>query len=184
MVLYIDHYDSFSSTIVDYITYLGYQVSMVKTDEQINNIEQYSHIIIGPGPGHPDELKNIYPIIEYCQQNNLPLLGICLGHQLIAQYYGAKIIKAKQIYHGKLSEIKQLQSSALYKDHPLKFAVTRYHSLIVNDIKEPLITLASTDSDEIMSFAHQNANIFGVQYHPEAYLTEYGLLTLKNFLAL
>ncbi|ABO46705.1 anthranilate synthase component II [Francisella tularensis] len=184
MVLYIDHYDSFSSTIVDYITYLGYQVSMLKTDEQIDNIDQYSHIIIGPGPGHPDELKNIYPIIEYCQQKKLPLLGICLGHQLIAQYYGAKIIKAKQIYHGKLSEIKQLQSSALYKDHPVKFAVTRYHSLIVNDIKEPLITLAATDNHEIMAFAHQNAKIFGVQYHPEAYLTEYGLATLKNFLSI
>ncbi|MDE5005269.1 aminodeoxychorismate/anthranilate synthase component II, partial [Francisella tularensis subsp. holarctica] len=76
--------------------------------------DQYSHIIIGPGPGHPDELKNIDPIIEYCQQKKLPLLGICLGHQLSAQYYGAKIIKAKQLYHGKLSEIKQLQSSALY----------------------------------------------------------------------
>mgnify|MGYP005667331105 CR=1 FL=1 len=184
MVLYIDHYDSFSNTIVDYITYLGYQVSIVKTDEQINNIEQYSHIIIGPGPGHPDELKNIYSVIEYCQQNNLPLLGICLGHQLIAQYYGTKIIKAKQIYHGKLSEIKQIESSVLYKDHPVKFTVTRYHSLIVNDIKEPLITLASTDNGEIMAFAHQKANIFGVQYHPEAYLTEYGLLTLKNFLAI
>lgn len=71
MVLYIDHYDSFSSTIVDYITYLGYQVSMLKTDEQIDNIDQYSHIIIGPGPGHPDELKNIYPIIEYCQQKKI-----------------------------------------------------------------------------------------------------------------
>ncbi|ORU23812.1 anthranilate synthase component II, partial [Francisella tularensis subsp. holarctica] len=151
---------------------------------QIDNIDQYSHIIIGPGPGHPDELKNIYPIIEYCQQKKLPLLGICLGHQLIAQYYGAKIIKAKQIYHGKLSEIKQLQSSALYKDHPVKFAVTRYHSLIVNDIKELLITLAATDNHEIMAFAHQNAKIFGVQYHPEAYLTEYGLATLKNFLSI
>ncbi|OEZ33211.1 glutamine amidotransferase [Francisella endosymbiont of Amblyomma maculatum] len=184
MVLYIDHYDSFSNTIVDYITYLGYQASVVKTDAQIKNIEQYNHIIIGPGPGHPDKLKDIYLIIEYCQQNNLPLLGICLGHQLIAQYFGSKVIKAKQIYHGKLSEIKQLHSSILYKDQPAKFTVTRYHSLIVDDIREPLITLASTNDDEIMAFAHQSAKIFGVQYHPEAYLTEYGLATLKNFLSL
>ncbi|APC91583.1 MULTISPECIES: anthranilate synthase component II [Francisella] len=184
MVLYIDHYDSFSNTIVDYITYLGYQVSVIKTDQQIKNIEQFQHIIIGPGPGHPDELKDKYPIIEYCQQNNLPLLGICLGHQLIAQYYGSKIIKAKQIYHGKLCQIKQLQLSILYKNHPLKFAVTRYHSLIVDEIKDPLVTLALTSDNEIMAFAHQSAKIFGVQYHPEAYLTEYGLATLKNFLNL
>lgn len=110
---------------------------------------------------HPMSLKISIQLLNTVSKKKLPLLGICLGHQLIAQYYGAKIIKAKQIYHGKLSEIKQLQSSALYKDHPVKFAVTRYHSLIVNDIKEPLITLAATDNHEIMAFAHQNAKIFG-----------------------
>ncbi|MED7818870.1 MULTISPECIES: anthranilate synthase component II [unclassified Francisella] len=182
MVLYIDHYDSFTNIIVDYMTYLGYEVCVKKTDQEIDDITKYSHIVIGPGPGHPNELKDKYSIIEYCEQNNIPLLGICLGHQLIAQYYGSNIIKAKQIYHGKTSRVFQIEESKLYKNVPDSFNVTRYHSLIVDKIKNPLVTIATTEDKEIMAFKHKKAKIFGVQYHPEAYLTENGLETLKNFL--
>lgn len=182
MVLYIDHYDSFTNIIVDYITYLGHEVCIRKTDQEIDDITQYDHIIIGPGPGHPNELKNKYSIIEYCEQNNIPLLGICLGHQLIAQYYGSNIIKAKQIYHGKISKVYQIKKSKLYKNFPDSFDVTRYHSLIVDKISDPLVTIAVTEDKEVMAFEHKTAKIFAVQYHPEAYLTENGLVTLKNFL--
>ncbi|ASG68281.1 glutamine amidotransferase [Francisella halioticida] len=182
MVLYIDHYDSFTNIIVDYITYLGHKVCVKKTDQEIKSIEQYSHIIIGPGPGHPNELKDKYSIIKYCEQNNRPLLGICLGHQLIAQYYGSSIIRAKQIYHGKISKIRKLEESILYKNHTENFDVTRYHSLIVDGINDPLVTIAVANNNEIMAFEHKEVKIFGVQYHPEAYLTKYGLETLNNFL--
>ncbi|QIV94568.1 anthranilate synthase component II [Allofrancisella frigidaquae] len=184
MVLFIDHYDSFTNTIVDYITYLGHKVLVIKTDDDIPRLGSFSHIVIGPGPGHPNELKKQYQVIKYCEQNNTSLLGICLGHQLIAQYYGSKIIKAKQVYHGKNSVINQCNQSSLYFNHPESFEVTRYHSLIVDKIKEPLITTAITENNEIMAFQHESLKIFGVQYHPEAYLTEYGLSTLGNFLKL
>ena len=184
MVLYIDHYDSFTNIIVDYVTYLGFEVSIKKTDEKIANIEQYSHIIIGPGPGHPNELKDKYQIIKFCEENNKPLLGICLGHQLVAQYYGSKIIKSQQIYHGRNSVVTHTGSSALYKNIPKQFEVTRYHSLIIDEINLPLINIAMTKDSNIMAFQHQKLNIFGVQYHPEAYMTENGLDILRNFLTL
>jgi anthranilate synthase component 2 len=182
MVLYLDHYDSFTNTIVDYINYLNFEVDIKKTDQDIDNIEQYSHIIIGPGPGHPNELKKHYKIIEYCEQSDIPLLGICLGHQLIAQYYGANIIKAKNIFHGRNSTLIKLHDSNLYKSFSQNFEVTRYHSLIVDKLLYPLEVIAITDDNEIMAFQHQNKKIYGVQYHPEAYLTEKGLETLNNFL--
>ena len=184
MVLYIDHYDSFANTIVDYLTYLNVNVRIKKTDEDIEDIAQYTHIIIGPGPGHPNELLDKHPIISYCEQQDIPLLGICLGHQLIAQYYGSKIIKADGIFHGKNSRIIQVRNSKLYENHSSKFVVTRYHSLVVDQIVYPLETISITDNNEIMGFEHNSKNIFGVQYHPEAYLTDFGLEALKKFLAI
>ncbi|APC97821.1 anthranilate synthase component II [Francisella frigiditurris] len=183
MILYIDHYDSFTNTIVDYINYLGFSVDVKKTDDKILNLEKYSHIIIGPGPGHPNEVTNQYQVIKYCEEHNASLLGICLGHQLIAQYYGANIIKAKHIFHGRNSIINQTNDSYLYRNLPNSFEVTRYHSLIVDELISPLQITSKTNDNEIMSFEHETKKIYGVQYHPEAYLTEYGLEILKNFLA-
>ena len=181
MILYIDHYDSFTNTIVDYISYLGYEVIIKKTDDNFDDINQYSHIIIGPGPGHPDEVKHLYEVIKYCDNSNINLLGICLGHQLVAQYYGSNVAKAKTIFHGRNSII-ATKNSALFKGLPSEFEVTRYHSLIVYDVKPPLQITAKTSENEIMAFEHKIKNIFGLQYHPEAYLTNYGVETLNNFL--
>ena len=181
MVLYIDHYDSFTNTIVDYIRYLGFSVCVKKTDDQFDDFNQYSHIIIGPGPGHPNELKQLYYIIDFCENTNMPLLGICLGHQLIAQYYGSNIVKAKFIFHGRNSTI-TTNNSILFKGLFSEFEVTRYHSLIAESMKSPLLVTAKTSENEIMAFEHSKKNIFGMQYHPEAYLTEYGLDCLNNFL--
>ncbi|MGQ4002017.1 aminodeoxychorismate/anthranilate synthase component II [Francisellaceae bacterium CB299] len=182
MILYIDHYDSFTNTIVDYVSYLGFEVCVRKTDEQLNDLNKYSHIIIGPGPGHPSELKHLYSVINFCENNNKPLLGICLGHQLIAKYFGFNVIKSKAIFHGRNSLIFIENDCAIYKGLPKQFEVTRYHSLVVDSIKKPLVTIANTKEDEIMAFKHNKYNIFGVQYHPEAYLTEHGLEVLDNFL--
>ena len=143
---------------------------------------QSSHIIIGPGPGHPNELKHLYSIISFCENTNKPLLGICLGHQLIGQYYGCDIIKSKSIFHGRNSLILTGGDCILYRDLPKQFEVTRYHSLIVDKLKFPLLTTSKTTENEIMAFKHNKNNIFGIQYHPEAYLTEYGLEVLGKFL--
>ena len=182
MILYIDHYDSFTNTIVDYIRYLGFEVCIKKTDEHLDNLDQYTHIVIGPGPGHPNELRDLYFIINFCENFNKPLLGICLGHQLIGQYYGCNIIKSKPIFHGRNSLIFTDNNCVLYRGLPRQFEVTRYHSLVVGLTKEPHINVAKTQNNEIMAFKHNKNNIFGIQYHPEAYLTEYGLEVLGNFL--
>jgi len=184
MVLYIDHYDSFVNTIVDYINHLGFEVDVYKTDSLLPNFDKYTHIIIGPGPGHPNELINQYEIIKYCEKYSKPLLGICLGHQLIAQYYGSTIVKAKQILHGRNSKINNINNSILYKNLPNNFEVTRYHSLIIKNIVYPLQVTSLSMEQEIMSYKHQFKNIFGVQYHPEAYLTEYGIEIFRNFLTI
>lgn len=185
MILYIDHYDSFTNIIADYIKHLGFDLDIKKTDDKIHNLNQYTHVIIGPGPGHPNELTHVYMIIEHCEQHNIPLLGICLGHQLIAQYYGSNVVKASNIFHGKTSLIAQPDNSSnIYKDIPEYFKVTRYHSLVVDQIHKPLKTISLTLDNEIMAFEHESKSIYGVQYHPEAYLSEYGLQILNNFLTI
>ncbi|AXA33805.1 anthranilate synthase component II [Francisella adeliensis] len=182
MILYLDHYDSFANTIYSYISLLGYEVVLHKTDNIPANLSQFTHIIIGPGPGHPNEIKHLYKTIEYCELNNKPLLGICLGHQLIAQYFGSGVIKAKNIFHGKSSKVTRSLDTILLNNHPQEFDVIRYHSLIIDSIKKPLKISAITKANEIMAFEHSSENIFGLQYHPEAYLSEYGFETLNNFL--
>jgi anthranilate synthase component 2 len=184
MILYIDHYDSFTNTIADYINHLGFDLDIKKTDDKIHNLKQYTHVIIGPGPGHPNELIHIYDIIKHCEAQNIPLLGICLGHQLIAQYYGSNVIKANKIFHGKNSLIKQISSSIIYKNIPRSFEVTRYHSLVVDQIHKSLKILTTTIDNEIMAFQHETKQIFGIQYHPEAYLSQHGLKTINNFLSI
>ena len=187
MILFIDHYDSFSQTIVDYLRQLNTPVELKKTNDMtlLTNLESYSHIIIGPGPGHPREIiKLVSPVIAYCQESITPLLGICLGHQVIAYFYGANIIQAPFIFHGKESILfKCSENDTLLKDIPISFSVARYHSLIVGSLKNTnLKLLAKTVYNEIMCLKHESYPIFGIQYHPEAYLTEYGIKIFSNFL--
>ncbi len=173
MVILIDHYDSFANMIEDYISQLGYEVLIIKTDElSVSKIKHYqpSHIILGPGPGHP--------------QN--PLLSICLGHQVIAEYFGAKVIHASKIMHGKQSHITH-NDNLLFNKISHNLIVTRYHSLLVDPKRLPtcLEVIAECNENnelEIMGFAHKQYAIWGIQFHPEAALTEHGLKLLNNFL--
>ncbi|MFZ9035469.1 MAG: anthranilate synthase component II [Francisellaceae bacterium] len=186
MILFIDHFDSFSAILSDYITQLGLAVDKVTTDHvQGINIEKYTHIIIGPGPGHPTELLHLYPLLDVIVEKQKPLLGICLGHQLIAQYFGAEIIPADNIMHGQLSQIYPQNHDPIYRGLNKKMVVTRYHSLIIDPnsmtYAPQLQVIATTAQDEIMAIAHQSLPIRGIQYHPEAYLTEHGLTVLHNF---
>ena len=185
MLLLIDHYDSFVHMLTDYFLQLGETVLVLKTD-QINdtiNFSLFKSIILGPGPGHPNDLIFLYPQISRMIDAQVPILGICLGHQILAQYFGAKVVHAHNIMHGQCSEINFI-NDPLYQDITSPCKVTRYHSLIVDldSLPNDLNPISRTFENELMAFNHSVLPIYGIQYHPEAYLTEYGLATLQNFL--
>ena len=189
MVLIIDHYDSFVDMIGDYIAALGFQYHLIKTDSiYLDNIDirNYSHIIIGPGPGHPSDksLNLVYPIIKRAIKHDIPLLGICLGHQMIAQFFGTEITTATRICHGVIEKIKIVGTSLLFTQLPMSFNVTRYHSLIIKEINHntQLIITAFSEQNEIMAFEHKLYKIYGVQFHPESIMTEHGHAMFANFL--
>jgi len=188
----IDNYDSFTFNLVHYFQALGQTVKIFRNDEitikEINNLNP-DYIVISPGPCDPNSAGISLAVVEYFA-GKTPLLGVCLGHQCIAQYFGATIKKAKKLMHGKTSLIKH-DEKALFNQlkHPLK--VTRYHSLIVDEKTLPSdfeITAMSIDeqgnNDEIMALRHKKLAICSVQFHPESILTEQGLTLLENFIEL
>ena len=190
MLLIIDHYDSFSEMIADYCRSIVPEYCMLKTD-QINSTTlakiKPSQIIIGPGPGHPSDTELIATkkLIRQAIKQNIPTLGICLGHQLIAEIYGARIVTAKQICHGIISTITHNQNSAIFDKLPLSFEVTRYHSLLIENtsiIDQEILVSAETDNGEIMAIHHPKLPIYGIQFHPESITTQYGRKLLINFL--
>jgi anthranilate synthase/aminodeoxychorismate synthase-like glutamine amidotransferase len=186
----IDNYDSFTFNLVHYFQALGQEVLVFRNDEiSVNDIEklQPDYIVISPGPCSPNSagisLKVIAKFVGH-----IPLLGVCLGHQCIAQHFGAVVEKAKHVMHGKTSHIRHHQQG-LFTQLKLPLRVTRYHSLIVNknSLPEELFISAwseneSGEMDEIMALKHQTLPIYGVQFHPESILSEQGKELLNNFL--
>ncbi|MDQ7042773.1 MAG: aminodeoxychorismate/anthranilate synthase component II, partial [Sulfurimonas sp.] len=143
-------------------------------------------IIISPGPASPDEAGVTLEAIKYFA-DKLPILGICLGHQSIAQVFGANVVRAANMMHGKTSTMKQTSSCEIFKDLPESFTATRYHSLIVDKDSLPKsieITAISTDDEEIMALKVKDKDIYGVQFHPESIMSEYGHEIIGNFLKL
>ena len=187
MILMIDNYDSFTYNIVQYCLELGADLKIIKNDElSVTQIEELNpeKIIISPGPATPNEAGVSLEVIEHFK-DKLPILGICLGHQAIAQSFGAKVVRAKNMMHGKTSTIKQKTPTCIFKGLPESFIMTRYHSLVVEnkDLPKELIpTSYSTDDHEIMSLHVKDRDIYGVQFHPESILSEYGYEILDNFL--
>jgi len=186
----IDNYDSFTFNLVHYFRALGQKVEVHRNDQiTLEEISQLSPrlIVISPGPGDPDHAGISLNIIEKFA-GVIPILGVCLGHQCIAQYFGAKIIKAKKVMHGKVSHIAHNEQGLFHQlKNPLK--VTRYHSLLVEQQSFPkeLAVTAWTETpenkiDEIMALEHKTLPIASVQFHPESVLTEQGDLLLKNFI--
>ncbi len=184
MLLLIDNYDSFTYNLKDYFEQLGERVIVIKNDEV--NAESIHHlnfnkIVLSPGPKTPKEAGNLMAIIETCYQK-YPILGICLGHQALGEFFGAKLQKAKVPKHGKVSAIEH-NNLGIYNALPNPLNVCRYHSLILENIEHtPLQTTATSIENECMSFKHQTLPITGIQYHPEAILTEHGLDILRNWL--
>lgn len=191
MILMIDNYDSFTYNIVQYLAELGADVTVYRNDEiSIEDIRHLSpkKIIISPGPCTPKEAGVSVAVVETFK-GEIPIFGVCLGHQTIGQVFGGQVVRAREVMHGKVSPIFHA-NVGVFKDLPQGFNVTRYHSLIVDrpSLPESLEITAWTQTpdgeiDEIMGLRHRDYDIEGVQYHPESILSEFGHEQLKKFLA-
>ena len=189
MILMIDNYDSFTYNIVQYCLELGADLKVIRNDElTVEEIEKLNpeKIIISPGPATPNEAGVCLDVIKHFADKK-PIFGICLGHQSIAQVFGAEVIRAKNMMHGKTSKIKVLKDTVIFKGLPNEFIETRYHSLTVNKDNLPDIvipTSMSLDDNEIMSLEIKDKQIYGVQFHPESIMSEHGYEMIDNFLKL
>ena len=186
-MILIDNYDSFTYNIVQYLQELGVTPRVFKNDEvtieELKNID-FNSVIISPGPGNPCD-KNSTGVCEDIVKEfytTKKILGVCLGHQLIASHFGARIVKDPEPYHGKTSKIYIERESKLFKDIPNGFEATRYHSLKAVDLPHCLIPLAYTDDKILLALKHRDYEVYGVQFHPEAILTQYGHRLFENFL--
>lgn len=181
MILLLDNFDSFTYNLVDYFHQLNIEVKVFRNNISLEEITQYQYkgIVLSPGPETPSKAGNLLAIIDYYK--HLPMLGICLGHQAIGEYFGAIIKKAIKPVHGKCSLIKHEQKR-LFQTLPNPLKVVRYHSLIVSELPICLTSTAWTESNEIMGLEHKKLPIYGVQFHPESILTEFGIDLLRNWI--
>lgn len=185
MILMIDNYDSFTYNLVRYFEELNEKVIVYRNDKinnKIINELKPSGIVISPGPKAPKDAKEVLEIIDSFK-GKVPILGICLGHQCIGEYFKGNIVKGSKPVHGKISKITNT-GEGIFKGLPSEFNVTRYHSLIIDKETFPkeLKITAQTDDGVIMGIEHRDMKIYGVQYHPEAVLTEEGHSLLNNFI--
>ena len=185
MILMIDNYDSFTFNLVQYLGELGADIRVFRNDAlTIDEIRAMNpeKIVISPGPCYPQEAGISMDVVTSFA-GTIPILGVCLGHEAIAAAFGGRIIKAKQLMHGKTSMIKH-DGSGVFKGIESPFEATRYHSLAVEKetLPDTLIITASTDDGEIMGLRHKEFNVTGIQFHPESILTKSGKNILNNFL--
>ena len=185
MLLMIDNYDSFTYNLVQYLAEIGQEVEVVRNDkisiEEINKLKP-KYIVISPGPCTPNEAGISLSLIE-AFKGEIPILGVCLGHQSIGQAFGGKIIHAQTIMHGKTSKISH-NNKGVFRGIKDPFIATRYHSLVIDreSLPDCFDITAWTDDNEIMGIKHKELAIEGVQFHPESILSEHGHDLLKNFL--
>jgi len=183
-IILIDNYDSFTFNLYHYLSTYS-KVDVVRNDK-IDSFEilkkKYNKIVISPGPGNPNQAGNCLKIVKKLYKK-IPILGVCLGHQIIGQVFGSKIIQAKKLVHGKTSKIISKKIGIL-KNLPKIFEATRYHSLIIDKktLSKDLLITAKTTNGIIMGIQHKNFNVHGVQFHPESIKTKCGLKILNNFI--
>ncbi|MDP1717953.1 MAG: aminodeoxychorismate/anthranilate synthase component II [Burkholderiales bacterium] len=185
MLLMIDNYDSFTYNLVQYFGELGEDVKVFRNDEiTLDEVARLkpARIVVSPGPCTPNEAGVSVPLIKRFA-GEIPILGVCLGHQSIGQAFGGKIVHARQLMHGKTSAIRHIDTG-VFKGLPDPFQATRYHSLVIEreSLPECLDITAWTDDGEIMGVRHKTLAVEGVQFHPESILTEHGHKLLQNFL--
>ena len=184
-ILLIDNYDSFTYNLYHYLSSLKCNVDVFRNDKiEISKIKKnkYKKIVISPGPGNPNQAGNCLKIVKHFYKT-IPILGVCLGHQIIGQSFKCKIVRAKKLMHGKTSIIKH-KGYGIFKGVKKDIAATRYHSLIIDKKKfnNELLVTAETKDSVIMGIMHKKYNVHGVQFHPESIKTPEGLKLLKNFL--
>jgi anthranilate synthase/aminodeoxychorismate synthase-like glutamine amidotransferase len=183
MILLVDNFDSFTYNLVDYFEQIGEACHIVRNDippEALPDIA-FTKVVLSPGPGNPDQAGYLLDYIRFFE-SKIPILGICLGHQALAQYFGAKVEKAIKPMHGKLSVVHKTQDHPIFAGMPVHWNVVRYHSLVVKNYEPTdLLALAHTNENELMIFEHKHLPICGIQYHPEAVLTEFGIEILSNW---
>ncbi|WP_460908515.1 anthranilate synthase component II [Spirosoma areae] len=182
-LLMIDNFDSFTYMLVDYLQQAGARCRVVRNNESWSSLtgEPVDAVVLSPGPGVPEQAGRLMELIGYYYRR-VPMLGVCLGHQALGEFFGAKLIPANQPMHGKVSEIHVLTDDLLWYGLPAQFDVTRYHSLVISELPDSLVVTAATDMQEIMAMRHQTLPVWGVQFHPEAALTQHGLQLIKNWI--
>ncbi|MEX2591836.1 MAG: aminodeoxychorismate/anthranilate synthase component II [Anditalea sp.] len=185
MLLLIDNFDSFSHILADSIRQTGADLKIVRNDIPLSELakEEYEGLILSPGPGTPHKAGYLMEVLDY-YHDKLPILGICLGHQAIGLFFGAKLVRSKKPVHGKISEVFQSEKHPVLQGVPDSFKVTRYHSLELLDLPSTLKVPLATGHGEVMALSHEILPLFGIQFHPEAHLTEYGLKMISNWVEL
>ena len=184
-IILIDNYDSFTFNLYHYLSSLKVKVDVVRNDK-ISSKEiskrKYDKIVISPGPGNPNQSGNCLKIVKSLYKK-IPILGVCLGHQIIGQVFGSKIVQARKLMHGKTSDIIS-KRIGLLKNLPKTFEATRYHSLIIDkkSLSKDLEITAETKDGLIMGVKHKKYHVHGVQFHPESIKTKLGINILKNFI--
>jgi len=184
-IILIDNYDSFTFNLYHYLSSLKVNVDVIRND-QISSKEivkrKYNKIVISPGPGNPNQSGNCLKIVKSLYKQ-IPILGVCLGHQIIGQVFGSRIIQTKKLMHGKTSKIMSKKTGVL-KNLPKTFEATRYHSLIIDkkSLSKDLEITAETKDGLIMGVRHIKYHVHGVQFHPESIKTKIGIKILKNFI--
>ncbi len=184
-IILIDNYDSFTFNLYHYLSSLKVHVDVIRNDQITSNEilkKKYNKIVISPGPGNPNQSGNCLKIVKSLYKK-IPIFGVCLGHQIIGQVFGSKIVQARKLMHGKTSKIISKKIGIL-RNLPKNFEATRYHSLIIDKktLSKDLEITAETKDGIIMGVKHKRYNVYGVQFHPESIKTKVGIKIFKNFI--
>ncbi|EON77278.1 anthranilate synthase component II [Lunatimonas lonarensis] len=183
MILLIDNFDSFSYLLADYFLRTGVALCIRRNDVDVESLKQqkFAALVISPGPESPRKAGNLMDILAY-YYDKLPVLGVCLGHQAIGQLFGAELVRSERPMHGKVSTIRRVNPHPVFDSLPDRFSVTRYHSLELKNLPDTLRVLYETDKKEIMAIGHRSLPLVGIQFHPEAYLSEYGEEIIRSWI--
>lgn len=184
-VLIVDNYDSFTYNLAHYLEALGADITVLYNDQiDLGSLSQFDKIVLSPGPGLPKESNQLMGVIKEVYKQK-PVLGICLGHQAIAEFFGGTLKNLDKVQHGVSSKIEVVQDDAIFKDIPVSFQVGRYHSWAVTSPLPKTLTLLAISSDQcIMAFKHKSLNLYGIQFHPESILSDFGKAIIRNWLVL